>query len=123
LARGVNGEITSVIAFVNGAEARRFAFMSDRQCFEYVEAVAAQIRPSTRGCLELLTIQSCARDPFGAGDWVYWQPGQITRHAPNMRASLSRVIFAGEHTAAMQRGMEAAFESGERAALDVLARL
>ncbi|MEM7503999.1 MAG: FAD-dependent oxidoreductase [Pseudomonadota bacterium] len=28
--------------------------------------------------------------------------------------------FCGEHTALMERGMEGAFESGERAALDVL---
>lgn len=49
LNRGPKGEVTSMIAFINGAEARRFNFMTDRQCFEYVEAVAAQIRPSMRG--------------------------------------------------------------------------
>lgn len=123
LARGEGGRMSSVIAFVNGAEARRFAFMNDQQCFEYVAAVAAEIRPSTRGQLELLTIQSCARDPFGAGDWVFWQPGQIVKYGKHMRDGLDRVTFCGEHTAIMQRGMEAAFESGERAAIDVLGRV
>ncbi|MCU0758073.1 MAG: FAD-dependent oxidoreductase [Steroidobacteraceae bacterium] len=123
LDRGPDGGISSVIAFINGAEARRFAFMSDTQCFEYVTAVAARIRPSTRGQLELLTIQSCARDPFGAGDWVYWQPGQIVRFGNHLREGLPHVVFCGEHTAIMQRGMEGAFESGERAALDVLERI
>jgi len=120
LDRGPDGGISSAIAFINGAEARRFAFMSDQQCFDYVAAVAADIRPSTKGQLELLTIQSCARDPFGAGDWVYWRPGQIVKYGRHMRDGLPRVKFCGEHTAIMQRGMEGAFESGERAALDIL---
>ncbi len=120
LNRGPNGESSSMIAFINGAEARRFAFMTDRQCFEYVEAVAGQIRPSTRGMLELITVQSCARDPFGAGDWVYWKPGQIVKYGRHMRDGQPRVAFCGEHTAIMQRGMEGAFESGERAAMEIL---
>jgi monoamine oxidase len=122
LDRGAEGGISSVIAFINGAAARRFAFMDDRQCFEYVAAVAARIRPSTRGQLELMTIQSCARDPFGAGDWVFWQPGQVVKYGRHMRDGLPNVVFCGEHTAIMQRGMEAAFESGERAALEVMGR-
>jgi len=115
-----SGGIQSVIAFINGAEARKFNFMSDPDCFEYVRAVAERIRPATRGALAPLTIQSCARDPFGAGDWVYWQPGQITRYGRHLRDRLPRIQFCGEHTAIMQRGMEAAFESGERAALEIL---
>jgi monoamine oxidase len=122
LDRGPDGGISSVIAFVNGAEARRFAFMDDRQCFDYVTAVAARIRPATRGQFELLTIQSCSRDPFGAGDWVFWQPGQIVKYGRHLRDGLKNVAFCGEHTAIMQRGMEAAFEAGERAALEVLER-
>ncbi len=120
LNRGPNGEVSSMIAFINGAEARRYAFMSDQECFEYVAAVAAQIRPSTRGLLEPITIQSCARDPFGAGDWVYWKPGQVRKYAHHMRDGLARVAFCGEHTAIMQRGMEGAFEAGERAAMEIL---
>ncbi len=120
--RGPDGGISSVIAFINGAEARRFAFMSDEHCFEYVSAVAADIRPSTRGQLQLLTVQSCSRDPFGAGDWVFWKPGQVVKYGNHLRLGLPRVTFCGEHTAIMQRGMDAAFESGERAALEVLQR-
>ncbi|MFM8585164.1 MAG: FAD-dependent oxidoreductase [Gammaproteobacteria bacterium] len=36
---------------------------------------------------------------------------------------MPRVVFCGEHTAIMQRGMEGAFESGDRAAFDVVDRL
>jgi len=118
--RGPDGGNTNVVAFINGAEARRFAFMTDQQCFEYVTTVMAKLRPASRGQFELLTVQACHRDPFGAGDWVYWQPGQIRAYGNHMRDSSGRVVFCGEHTAIVQRGMEGAFESGERAALDVL---
>ena len=67
-------------------------------------------------------MQSCSRDPFGAGDWVFWKPGQVVKYGNHLRLGLPRVTFCGEHTAIMQRGMEAAFESGERAALEVLQR-
>ncbi|MBK6599868.1 MAG: FAD-dependent oxidoreductase [Proteobacteria bacterium] len=123
LNRGPNGETTSMIAFVNGAEARRFDFMDDQQCVEYVAAVAAQIRPSMRGVLEPIAVQSCARDPFGAGDWVYWKPGQVRQYGHHLRDGLPSVVFCGEHTAIMQRGMEGAFESGERAAMEILSRV
>ena len=97
--------------------------MTDRECFEYVAAVLAKIRPSTRGQLEMLHVQSCARSPFGAGDWVYWQPGQVRKYGLHMRDGLDRVVFCGEHTAIMQRGMEGAFESGERAAMEIISRV
>ena len=114
---------TTVMALINGVEARRYNFMTDRECFEYVAAVLAKIRPSTRGQLEMLHVQSCARSPFGAGDWVYWQPGQVRKYGLHMRDGLDRVVFCGEHTAIMQRGMEGAFESGERAAMEIISRV
>ena len=118
-----SGEIPPLVAFINGAEVRRYNFMTDRECFEYVAAVLAKIRPSTRGQLEMLHVQSCARSPFGAGDWVYWQPGQVRKYGLHMRDGLDRVVFCGEHTAIMQRGMEGAFESGERAAMEIISRV
>jgi len=121
--RGPNGEFTVMHAYINGAEARPFRFMTDAQCFEYVATVAARIRPSMRGILTPIAVQSCSRDPFGAGDWVYWKTGQIRRFGNRIRDGLPRVSFCGEHTAIMQRGMEGAMESGERAALELLDRV
>ena len=121
--RGPNGEFTVMHAYINGAEARPFRFMTDAQCFEYVATVAARIRPSMRGILTPIAVQSCSRDPFGAGDWVYWKTGQIRRFGNRIRDGLPRVSFCGEHTAIMQRGMEGAMESGERAELELLDRV
>lgn len=118
--RGQTGPVTTLVAFINGAETRRFSFMTDAQCFEYVTAVLGKIRPSTKGQLELVSVQACHRDVFGAGDWIYWQPGQVRQYGNHLRDRSGRILFCGEHTAIMQRGMEAAHESGERAALEIL---
>lgn len=117
---GANGDYTLMQVYVNGPQSHCFDFMTDQQCFEYVQAMAAKIRPSLKGALEPVAIQSCTRDPFGSGDWVYWKTGQIQKYGNHMRDSLPRVSFCGEHTAVMERGMEGAMESGERAAFEVL---
>ncbi len=108
------------VAFINGAAAHKFRLMNDETIFKYVEQELSELRPSMKGSLTPLLIQSCERDPHGAGDWVYWKPGQVGKYARNMRERHGRIHFCGEHTAVMERGMEGAFESGERAALDVL---
>lgn len=120
MTNGPNGEFTAMHAYINGAEARRFDFMTDQQCFEYVAAVAAKLRPSMKGILTPIAVQSCRRDPFGVGDWVYWKTGQIRKYGQHMRDGLPRVGFCGEHTSVMNRGLEGAMESGERVALEIL---
>jgi monoamine oxidase len=118
--RGPNGEFSVMQAYINGPQARAFNFLTDAQCFEYVTAVAEKIRPSLRGHLTPIALQSCTRDPFGAGDWVYWKMGQVQKYGECVRQQVGRIKFAGEHTAVTQRGMEGALESGERAALEIL---
>lgn len=120
LARGDNGEETSAIAFINGNEAYKYDYMTDAQASAYTLQELARIRPSTKGALEPVLVQSCHRDVHGSGDWVFWRPGQVTKYAGNMRANHGNIHFCGEHTALLERGMEGAFESGERAAFDSL---
>ena len=110
----------AAVAFVNGPESYKFRLMTDTEVFKYIENLVLQLRPSAKGLLEPITIQSCERDIHGAGDWVYWQPGQVNRFGNHMRHNHGRIHFCGEHTAIMERGMEGAFESGERAAMDII---
>lgn len=123
LTRGPKGEATSAIAFINGNEAFKYNYMTDKEVAAYTLAEIAKIRPSTKGVLEPLLVQSCHREAWGAGDWIFWRPGQVTKYANHMRDRHGNIHFAGEHTAVMERGMEGAYESGERAANDVLAML
>ncbi|MEM6683965.1 MAG: NAD(P)/FAD-dependent oxidoreductase, partial [Pseudomonadota bacterium] len=123
LNRGEGGAISSAIAFINGNEAYKYDFMTDQQAYDYTTQELVKVRPSLKGALEPLMVQSCHRNVHGAGDWVFWRPGQIQNYAPYMREAHGNIHFAGEHTALLERGMEGAFESGERAAFDVLEQL
>ncbi len=122
LGRGEGGAPSSAIAFINGNEAYKYNLMTDRQVAEFTLRELAKVRPSIEGALEPIVVQSCHRDVHGAGDWVFWRPGQVTAYAAHMREPHGNIHFCGEHTALMERGMEGAFESGERAALDLLLR-
>ena len=120
--RGPNGEPTSAVAFINGNEAYKYDLMTDAEVSEFTLRELEKARPALKGALEPIGIQSCHREVHGGGDWVFWRPGQVTQYAAHMRESHGNIHFAGEHTALLERGMEGAFESGERAAVDVLLR-
>ncbi len=120
LGRGENGAPSSAIAFINGNEAYKYNLMSDKQVADHAIRELVKARPAIEGALEPVMVQSCHRNVHGAGDWVFWRPGQVTAYAAHMREPHGNIHFCGEHTALMERGMEGAFESGERAALDVL---
>ncbi|MEM6935865.1 MAG: NAD(P)/FAD-dependent oxidoreductase [Pseudomonadota bacterium] len=115
--------ITSCLSFVNGEMARYLDRFEPRRAAQMIVDELARIRPSTRGKLKLLKVLSWNRSPFFGGAYAYWKPGQITRLSKVMREPWQRLHFAGEHTAVMNRGMEGAMESGERAAFEVLGRL
>lgn len=120
LNRGPNGTPSSAIAFVNGEKAFKYDYMTDKEAGEYTLKMLAQSRPSLKDALEPILVQSCHRNVHGAGDWVFWRPGQVTEFGRHMRDPHGNIHFCGEHTAIMERGMEGAFESGERAAIDIL---
>ena len=120
LGRGENGAPSSAIAFINGNEAFKYNLMTDKQVADYTMRELVKVRPALEGALEPIVVQSCHRNVHGAGDWVFWRPGQVTKYAAHMREPHGNIHFCGEHTAVNERGMEGAFESGERAALDLL---
>lgn len=123
LTRGEDNAPSSAVAFINGNEAYKYDFLDDRQVAEFTLRELVKVRPALEGALEPVLVQSCHRDVHGSGDWVFWRPGQVSRYAAHMREPHGNIHFAGEHTALLERGMEGAFESGERAAFDVLQRL
>ncbi|MFK7885950.1 MAG: flavin monoamine oxidase family protein [Gammaproteobacteria bacterium] len=115
--------VTSCLSFVNGEMARYLDRFAPDVAGRMIQSLLAQIRPATKDALRLAKVVSWNRTPFAGGAYAYWQPGQATRFAKTMRDPLARIHFAGEHTAVLNRGMEGAMESGERAALEVMDRL
>jgi monoamine oxidase len=88
-------------------------------------AIAAieRARPSARGLLRPLRRFSWQEQPFAGGLYHHMAPGQGAMLSAALDAAVEgRLLFAGEHLAEAASGMEAALESGERAARAILAR-
>ncbi|WP_448586970.1 flavin monoamine oxidase family protein [Thermaurantiacus sp.] len=113
-------EVTSLVAFVSGFEADALDRMAPEAATAAIMADLATLRPATRDALRPVRTVSWARDPFAGGAYACWAPGQIARFANTLPQPFGRIHFAGEHTAAVARGMEGAMESGQRAALEIL---
>ena len=115
--------ITSFIAYSNGAMALRLDELGTEAGTRYLLEELARIRPAIKGALQPVTTVSWQRDSFAGGAYASWGPGQVTRFAHILAEPRGRLFFAGTHSAIANRGMEGALESGERAALEVLATL
>lgn len=116
-------QVTSFLAFVNGAQGERLDRMPPDAAAAEILEFLARVRPSTKGRLRAVKTLSWQRDPFAGGIYSAWKPGQITRYASTIAKPHGNIFFAGEHTAMLNRGMEGAMESGERAVGEVLERL
>ncbi|HPF26514.1 MAG TPA: FAD-dependent oxidoreductase [Steroidobacteraceae bacterium] len=117
-----SGEVYVIDCWVNGNAANRLDQMPTAAVGEFVVAQLARIRPSTKGRLQVLKVHSwakhsassCCRHVFNAGEVGPWAGVVATPHR--------RLHLAGEQTRSLDSGMEAAAETGERAALEILAR-
>lgn len=122
--RGENpNEVTGLTAWAMGANALRLDRLDEPQAAALVIAEIEAARPAARGRLRYVGRQSWGGDAFAGGGWAYFRPGQITRFARTMGEPHGRIHFCGEHLARVNRGMEGAMESGERAADALLARV
>lgn len=115
--------VTCLMAWARGFLADRLDAVSEKEAMARVIAEYERLRPAAKGLLEPAGFKSWQSDRFSGGDWVVWKPGQITELLPALREPAERLHFCGEHTAVSNRGMEGAMESGERAALEVMALL
>jgi len=116
-------DVTSLMALMLGNKAERADQMEESDVKAMVLASIEKIRPAAKGKLEVAGYKSWYRDPFSSGDWTNLGPGQVTRFAEKMGAPHHRIHICGDATGLAARGMEAAMESAERAAVEVLAAL
>lgn len=82
-----------------------------------------RIRPSTKGAVRPVKSFSWQQEAYSGGTYAAWGPGQVSGFAATIARPSGNLFFAGEHTAKLDRGMEGAMESGERAAFEVIDRL
>jgi monoamine oxidase len=112
------GEVTAA-SWHNGMLADMTDRLPEKEAKERVLKAINAYRPSTKGKLEVTGMKSWQNDPFAGGAWAIWGPGQV-QWVKATAQPLGRIHFCGEHTGQLSRGMEAAMESGERAAFEVL---
>ncbi len=115
--------ISSLMCFVSGRSAAYLDRLPLADAARRVQDTLCRLRPAARGKLEAVSAVSWQRDPYAGGAYAAWAPGQVAAFAQTLARPAQRVHFAGEHTAQVERGMEGAMESGERAAFEVIERL
>lgn len=113
-------EVTNITAWARGFHAQYLDGLGAKAAGGRVLAEMEKLRPAAKGKLEVAGFKSWQLDPFSGGDWVVWEPGQISEFLVALGEPAGRLHFCGEHTALSNRGLEGAMESGERAALEAL---
>lgn len=111
--------VTSLTAWCSASTARFLDRFDPEQAARLVIADIEQRRPAAKNALEVAAVHSWERDPFAAGTWAIFRPGQVAS-TEGLAKPHGRLFFCGEHTARAARGMEAALESAERVSLEVL---
>lgn len=110
------------IFVISGRAGRQVAARPPAEAARFLVDELARIRPASRGKVEVIRYHSWERQPLQRGCSPVFAPGQITAFGQAMILPHGRLHIAGEHTRRLDVGMESAMESGERAALEVLAR-
>jgi monoamine oxidase len=113
-------EVTGLVVQPRGELSGYWDRLGREAAMARVIAEIEAIRPAAKGQLVGAAYHSWVLEPFSAGDWAYFPPGQVARFANAMSAPAGRIHFCGEHTATGNRGLEGALESSERVALEVL---
>lgn len=106
--------LISALAFSDNAFKLDAMVLAERGRFAIAEI--ERIRPSTRGKLEFVGAHSWLQAPGALGCSYQLQPGRAFDWTREMAKPHQRLWFAGEHLRQLEVGMEAAMESGERAA-------
>ncbi len=118
-----NDDVTAISVNPRGIWAAYLDRLPREEAISRVIAEIEKIRPKARGAIECTGYHSWNQDPFSAGDWAIFAPGQISRFGNAMAPVHGNIHFCGEHTAVANRGMEGAMESAERVAIEAMSLL
>jgi monoamine oxidase len=95
--------------------------LSDSELETLAQTELARLRPASEGRVRLAHVQRwTSADPRSGGAYMHFQPGQAPSWAGQLASAAGRLHLCGEHLGELHTGMEAAMESGERSALQIL---
>jgi monoamine oxidase len=118
-----DSERYNMTIWINGDSCDSLNALDDETCTDTILQALWKLVPSAQAVTSVGQLVRWTNDPFAGGSWALWGPGQAGSAHAAIRAPAGRLFFAGEHTAEAYRGMEAAMESGERAALEIMRAL
>ncbi len=118
-----DGSRDRLVAIAGGPKGDRLDQLRPKERGDFVVAEIARLRPSTKGKLEVTGVHSWAQHPFVFGCRHSYGPGEMGRFIHDMIKPHDRIHFAGEQTRRLEIGMESAFESGERAAIEIIEKM
>ena len=118
-----DSERYNMTIWINGDSCDSLNALDDETCTDTILQALWKLVPSAQEVTSVGQLVRWTNDPFAGGSWALWGPGQAGSAHAAIRAPAGRLFFAGEHTAEAYRGMEAAMESGERAALEIMRAL
>ncbi len=113
-------EVTGFTVQARGDLAKYWDSLGPETTKELVVRELERLRPASKGKLKAHSFFSWGEQRFNGGDLSYFKPGQVAAFAGEIAKPSGRLHFCGEHTAVSARGLEAALESAERVALEVL---
>lgn len=114
------GAISSLTLWGRGFGAHYLDSLGAEKASQFAIEEIEKRRPAAIGKVRPAAFKSWQLDPYAGGDWVIWKQGQMHKYMAGLAQPFDRIHFAGEHTSLYERGMEAAAESGERAAVEIL---
>jgi len=115
-----SGEVQSLLVWINGDGSRHIDELDRDAATRFVLEAIAELRPASRGRLEVTGYHSWGRTPYAGGCNASFAAGQVRRFAASLPAPEDRLFFAGEHTRRSEFGMESAMASAERAVTQLL---
>jgi monoamine oxidase len=113
-------EVHSLLVWITGQGSRRIDQYSREDATRLVLDRLAEIRPASKGKLEVTGYHSWGRTPFIGGCGHSYAAGQVSRFAEDLPTPEGRIHFAGEHTRRREFGMESALASAERTVGEIL---
>ena len=117
-----DGTRDRLVALSLGSKGKRLDQLPPKERGAFVVQQIEQLRPSTKGRIEVTGVHSWVSQPFIVGCESSLPPRYAFRHARAMIEPHGVLHFAGEHTRRLEIGMESAMESGERVALEIIER-
>jgi len=110
-----------ITAYTGGDNAVQLSALSDDERIKLAVDEIEKIFPGSSDLVENTATVAWPNEPYTRGSYMALSPGQVTAHWKQLNEPIGRLFFAGEHATPIQGFMEGAVESGQRAAVTILA--